>query len=237
MNSIYFYHSDALGSVNYITDSKGSIAATYEYKTYGEPTIKDSTGKMLTGSAIGNPFMFTGREYDFETGLYYYRARYYNPNMGRFLQDPIGFRGGDLNLYAYVKNNPVNYRDPYGFWYVDIGVSIGWLGLAGISGVMIGPEGIYKYAGGGSGFSYPPGAGLSITWSPNDVKTGWNVGLQYGHWIGEQRGYSLWGEEKMAEPFWEIGLVTPGFSLTEFYVEQIYKWPWEKSETKDCKGH
>ncbi len=129
MNSIYFYHSDALGSVNYITDSKGSIAATYEYKTYGEPTIKDSTGKMLTGSAIGNPFMFTAREYDFETGLYYYRARYYNPVMGRFLQeDPIGFPGGDLNLYVYVRNNPVKYREPGGkdVYYVN------WLYHAGV---------------------------------------------------------------------------------------------------------
>ena len=59
--------------------------------------------------------MFTAREYDSETGLYFYRARYYDPAIGRFIsEDPIGFSGGDLNLYAYVRNNPVSRIDPYG---------------------------------------------------------------------------------------------------------------------------
>lgn len=59
--------------------------------------------------------MFTGREWDKETGLYYYNARYYDPMEGRFVsKDPIGFDGGDVNLYAYVRNNPVNLKDPSG---------------------------------------------------------------------------------------------------------------------------
>ena len=54
-------------------------------------------------------------KYDEETGLYFYRARYYDPKLGRFLNvDPIGFDGGDTNLYAYVGNNPINYSDPEG---------------------------------------------------------------------------------------------------------------------------
>ena len=64
-----------------------------------------------------NPFTYTGREYDAESGLYYYRARYYDPTIGRFLnEDPIGFAGGDMNLYAYVWDNPTNFVDPYGLW-------------------------------------------------------------------------------------------------------------------------
>ena len=56
-----------------------------------------------------------GREFDAESGLYYYRKRYYDPQSGKFLQkDPKGFAGGDFNLYAYVKNNPANYIDPLG---------------------------------------------------------------------------------------------------------------------------
>jgi len=58
---------------------------------------------------------FTGREWDKETGLYYYRARYYDPMEGRFIsKDPISSAGGDVNLYGYVQNNPVSFRDPLG---------------------------------------------------------------------------------------------------------------------------
>lgn len=57
----------------------------------------------------------TGREWDKETGLYYYRARYYDPMEGRFLsKDPESFAGGDANLYGYVLNNPINYTDSTG---------------------------------------------------------------------------------------------------------------------------
>jgi RHS repeat-associated protein len=67
------------------------------------------------GSRIKQPYTFTGREWDSETKLYYYRARYYDPIAGMFTQkDPIGFSGGDVNLYRMVENNPVNWVDPWG---------------------------------------------------------------------------------------------------------------------------
>jgi RHS repeat-associated protein len=67
-----------------------------------------------TDASHPNRFMFTGREYDKETGLYYYRARYYNPQIGRFLQtDPVGY-GAGMNMYAYCGNSPAGLCDPFG---------------------------------------------------------------------------------------------------------------------------
>ena len=64
---------------------------------------------------VANPYTFTAREFDPESGLYFYRARYYDPVAGRFIsEDPIGFEGNDLNLHRYVLNNPVNLIDPSG---------------------------------------------------------------------------------------------------------------------------
>ena len=65
---------------------KSTIVERYSYDVFGKPTIQDANGVVLTKSAFGNRFMFTGREYDWETGNYYYRARYYSPNLGRFLR-------------------------------------------------------------------------------------------------------------------------------------------------------
>ncbi len=77
----------------------------------------DSFGRVVseTNPAAGDRFQYTGREYDAELGLYYYRARYYDPSTGRFLaEDPLSFAAGDSNLYRYVGNTPTLYTDPSG---------------------------------------------------------------------------------------------------------------------------
>jgi RHS repeat-associated protein len=97
--------TDALGSTIALTGPAGDTIAQYTYGPYGNTT--------MTGSSL-NPYQFTGREND-GTGLYYYRARYYDPASGRFIsEDPIRFGGTQIDLYTYVSDNPVGFADPAG---------------------------------------------------------------------------------------------------------------------------
>lgn len=108
----FFYHFDGLGSVGNLTDRKGRRKERYDYDAWGERSggPKDSDPP--------HRFRFTGEELDADTGLYYLRVRWYDPRVGRFLtKDPFGGfidQPKSLNLYTYVRNNPVRYLDPMG---------------------------------------------------------------------------------------------------------------------------
>ena len=103
----YTYHTDHLGSIRFLTDAAGNISSAYDYDSYGNIIIQLES--------VEQPFLFTGREWDGATELYHYRARFYDPNMGRFIsEDPIGFAAGDLNTSRYVWNNPLSWTDPSG---------------------------------------------------------------------------------------------------------------------------
>nr|NIO87016.1 hypothetical protein [Candidatus Aminicenantes bacterium]NIQ72855.1 hypothetical protein [Candidatus Aminicenantes bacterium]NIT28877.1 hypothetical protein [Candidatus Aminicenantes bacterium] len=110
----YYYHTDASGSVTAITDVNGQLVERVTYDIYGMPTFWDAAGNKISKSSIGNNILFQGREYDSELNLYYFRARYYDPIMGRFLQtDPMGY-ADSMNLYQGFNMNPVNFTDPFG---------------------------------------------------------------------------------------------------------------------------
>jgi RHS repeat-associated protein len=99
------YLTDALGSVIGLANADGTVATRYTYDPYGQ--------SARSGEATTNPYTFTGREDD-GTGLMYYRARYYDPETGRFIsQDPIGYSGGP-NLYQYALSSPTAFTDPSG---------------------------------------------------------------------------------------------------------------------------
>jgi RHS repeat-associated protein len=103
-----YYQADALSSATSLSNTAGTLANTYTYDSFGNPTA--STG------APTNPFQYTGRQFDSETGLYYYRARYYDPGPGKFIsEDPVRFEAG-MNFYGYVRGNPVAYNDPLGLY-------------------------------------------------------------------------------------------------------------------------
>jgi RHS repeat-associated protein len=136
----YYYALDAQGNVVALVDSNGAYVERYEYDDFGQTSVyvpNNANGMwgdaenprsattpvgsmLLEGGApqFGNPYMYNGRRFDGETGLYYYRARYLDPASGRFItRDPLGIWGDALNLgngTAYTANNPWTYNDPYG---------------------------------------------------------------------------------------------------------------------------
>jgi RHS repeat-associated protein len=142
-----FYHQNTLFSVYALTDVNANIKEGYLYDAYGRQTVYDpgtpggsvtfGPGDIITpggNSAVGNPFMFTGRRLDPEltrtdpqtgqkTGIYYYRARYMDTVEGRFIsRDPIALRRAFLNLYLYVGDAPDDAADPLGLKMVKSGV-------------------------------------------------------------------------------------------------------------------
>lgn len=110
----YYVIKDHQNTVIALTDSSGAVVESYDYDAYGRTRIFSAIGTELTASAYGNRYCFQGREIDWATGLYCFRARWYNPEIGRWLsRDPIGISGG-LNLYVAFDCNPVYYTDPFG---------------------------------------------------------------------------------------------------------------------------
>ena len=104
--TVYFV-PDHLGSTRALTDSSGAVVESVSYDSFGN------------GSSHLARYGYTGREWDAEADLYYYRARWYEAQLGRFIsEDPIGLRGG-INLYAYVGNNPTGFIDPEGAQRAD----------------------------------------------------------------------------------------------------------------------
>ncbi len=113
----YYALTDHLGTVHALVDGTGTIVESYRYDAWGRVLgVYDGSGAPITGSAVGNRYLWQGREYSWATGLYYFRARWYDPVTGRWLsKDPIGISGG-LNQYVFCGNNPVNFRDPDGLF-------------------------------------------------------------------------------------------------------------------------
>ena len=102
----YYYHPDEQLSTALITDETGTIKNQYRYDAFG--------AGLEVSEELPNRIRYTGQQYDEITEQYYLRARYYNPILGRFLQEDV-YQGDGLNLYAYCRNNPVVYWDPSGY--------------------------------------------------------------------------------------------------------------------------
>jgi RHS repeat-associated protein len=166
---VYYYLKDGVGSVVGVTDSIGNDRAHFTYSTFGEIVGAGS-------GTIGASRAFASREFEPEIGLYYNRARSYDPSTGRFMQsDPIWPKSG-LNPYTYAYNNPARFVDPTGLYTAQLGISGGFTG--GIFtfnigyGIAFDTQGnittYYNYAGGaaaGAGWS----GGVSVQASNADT--------------------------------------------------------------------
>ncbi|MGK7874026.1 MAG: RHS repeat-associated core domain-containing protein [Xenococcaceae cyanobacterium] len=111
---VIWHLTDHLGTVRDLVDNSGEVVNHFTYDSFGNIISQ-------TNPTVDTRYLFTGREFDEETGLYYYRARYYDPSVGRFIsEDPISFAGGDTNLYGYVANRPLDSVDPSGMTSVEL---------------------------------------------------------------------------------------------------------------------
>ncbi len=122
-NDYYYLHDDQYNVLG-LTDNTGTLVERYAYGDFGDPTIYDGSGTPLSETAVGNRYLFNGREWDADLGLYHYRTRYMDPKLGRFVsRDTIGLWGDSNNLgnpYTYLGNNPWSGVDPYGEGLFDV---------------------------------------------------------------------------------------------------------------------
>lgn len=125
--------ADTQGTVRDLVDENGVVLNHTTYDSFGKITNQ-------TNAAVSTIFGYTGREYDTETGQYYYRNRYYDQNVGRFTsEDPLGFAAGDTNIYRYVGNSPTNYRDPFGLECdCSSGINYGTVAKSGLTSAVTG---------------------------------------------------------------------------------------------------
>jgi len=173
----FYFLQDHLGSTRALTDTTGNVLEQQQYDSFGY-----SAGSALTR------YGYTGRERDSDAGLIYYRARWYDPQLGRFIsEDPIGFGGLDVNFYAYVKNQPLLFRDPSGLrrCHPLLGAILGGVAGAGVGaggGAVLGAVagGVIGAAG---GTLVIPGFG-TIGGGVGGVGVGAGAGAFFGSAIG-----------------------------------------------------
>lgn len=180
-DQINFFHGDQINSSNIITDSAGNRSGLYEYDPYG---------RVVTHTGVDVKHRFTGQEADDSTGLYYYNARYLDPELGRFINAdwivPDANNPQDLNRYSYVNNNPIRYTDPTGHKKKSM-----WGVLGAVIGSVIGSiiPGIGTSIGGMIGGAIGGGLQAGLNGGKfSSIAVGAIMGGAQGYGIGKAAG-------------------------------------------------
>ncbi len=202
-----YYHSDHLGGTNLITNNTGVVKQLVEYEPFGLPSKNERYGTVDEEAS----HLFTGKELDEETGLYYYGARYYNPVIGRFItpdtivQNP--YDPQTLNRYSYTSNNPVNRIDADGhkwswkkFWHSAVGAFVGV-----VAAVLLGPGGL-ALVGSTMAWAIGGAVGGAITGGLEGGGKGALIGGALGGALG---GFGAWGVGTFGSGF-GIGMAIAG---------------------------
>ncbi len=215
-----YLHADGLGSIVKETNSAGAVTLTRQYDAWGN----------LEQGADQPGYAFTGREWDPETGLYYYRARYYDPKVGRFIsEDPIGFEEG-VNFFQYTRSKPTMGTDPLGlsFWSsFGRGVLEGAITTAVVVGtaaaiVAVAPAAAAAVTGtlmvvGAVGIV---GAVASVVADPSEDNVGYTLGSLTGSaLVGGASGKAL--AKQLSPPGYEPPIETP--SLLKGTLENAWR--------------
>ncbi|MHA7918843.1 RHS repeat-associated core domain-containing protein [Alloalcanivorax xenomutans] len=194
----YTFHNDHLNSVSALTGHNGAVEERTTFDAFGMPLSQSMPGTE-------NTLLYTGREYDRNSGLYYYRARYYDPEIGRFIsEDPARFEGG-INFYAYVGNNPINYNDPMGLVKWNDAFSSGLGMITSGAGVFVGGA---TAVGGGVMLGLPEptlitkaaGVGAISFGTTTVAKSSFDFGLNFRNFVSAVRDQ-------------EAGVPSSGFEL------------------------
>jgi RHS repeat-associated protein len=232
----YYYHQNALATPHALTDSGANVVERYTYDVYGSVSVLDAAYVLLPlnpwgtpHSAVGNPWLFTGRQLDEETGLYFYRARYYDSLKGRFLErDPLGYIDG-MNLYEYVRSRPTRFTDPSGRRIVCGGLSgFAAYAIAGSGSVSVCTDNcnpsrtaIVVCFGLGGGVGASIGGGGTV--GQGCLSAGWStqITIQGAGGIG-----GLSGSASLTDPDVPVsggGSIGPGGGFT-VTIERCYTW-------------
>jgi RHS repeat-associated protein len=202
----YFYQNDHLGTPQKLTAINGAVVWAAKYSSFGKADVDATSG-------ITNNLRFPGQYCDQETGLHYNYFRYYDPKIGRYLRvDPIGFTGGDTDLYAYVLNDPVNLVDPEGLLInIFIGAISG--GIGGAASGFMNDNMVSAVIGGVSGALI---GGLVGTVNPfgsnaaGAIAGSWVAGVIGGFGGGAYSGFYNWATDPCASASDVIGSANEG---------------------------